>query len=249
MASEDPWLTCPVPSPQAPVQLFCVPYAGAGASVFRSWCGLLADVAEVCPVQLPGREQRCNEPLLTSIPRIASELAVRMARFADRPFVIFGHSMGGFVAFETVRELRRRRLPLPCLLVVSACHAPGELIHRRRVAHLPEPEFVAEMSALGGSLSEAFAIPELREFVLPILRADVTACDGYQPGGEPPLPLPIAIFHGLEDDHAGRQIMEPWSRQAETCAGIHAVKGNHFFLHTHRRQLLEKLRALCAAAA
>ncbi|NET30969.1 MAG: hypothetical protein F6K19_03070 [Cyanothece sp. SIO1E1] len=32
-----PWITFPVPNPQAKQRLFCFPYAGGGAHSFRDW--------------------------------------------------------------------------------------------------------------------------------------------------------------------------------------------------------------------
>src|SRR5919197_4113314 len=55
------WLIRPQPRSSARLRLFCLAYAGGGASLFRSWPnGLPADV-EVCGVQLPGRETRLFE--------------------------------------------------------------------------------------------------------------------------------------------------------------------------------------------
>ncbi len=40
------------------LRLFCFPYAGAGASVFREWGKGLPEGVEAFAVQLPGREDR-----------------------------------------------------------------------------------------------------------------------------------------------------------------------------------------------
>ena len=43
------------------IRLFCFPYGGGGASIYREWQKNLPDSIEVCPIQLPGREDRMNE--------------------------------------------------------------------------------------------------------------------------------------------------------------------------------------------
>jgi medium-chain acyl-[acyl-carrier-protein] hydrolase len=43
------------------MRLFCISYAGGGASVFRSWSDRLPDCVEVCAVQLAGRESRAGK--------------------------------------------------------------------------------------------------------------------------------------------------------------------------------------------
>src|SRR5438128_11096986 len=57
------WLNRPKPGSEARLRLFCFPYAGGGASLYRSWAEPLASVAEILSVQLPGRENRLGERL------------------------------------------------------------------------------------------------------------------------------------------------------------------------------------------
>lgn len=72
--------------PETCLCLFCSPYAGGGTSIFRTWAEDLPAAVDVCPVLLPGRDDRLLEV----------------------PFAFFGHSMGGLIAFELARELRRQ---------------------------------------------------------------------------------------------------------------------------------------------
>src|SRR5262245_65439974 len=69
------WLAYVSPRPAASVRLFCFPYAGGGASVFRGWADGLLGAVEVCPVQLPGRETRFREPAFTRLPPLVEALA------------------------------------------------------------------------------------------------------------------------------------------------------------------------------
>ena len=55
------WLRYWRPRPTTRLRLFCFPYAGGGASVFRNWLPYAAGEVEICPVQLPGREERLVE--------------------------------------------------------------------------------------------------------------------------------------------------------------------------------------------
>jgi len=63
----NPWIIYPKPNPQASLRLFCFPYAGAGASIFRTWHSFMTPEIEVCSLQLPGRETRIKEPLFTDL--------------------------------------------------------------------------------------------------------------------------------------------------------------------------------------
>ncbi|MFY0539568.1 thioesterase II family protein [Nannocystis pusilla] len=122
MTARDPaalWFHSPRPRPDARLRLFCCAHAGAAAHVFHAWpAGLPPDV-EVCAVQLPGRAFRLAEPAYTAVEPLVAALDAAAAPLLDRPFAVFGHSMGALVAFEWTRALRRRRGPCP-----SACACP-----------------------------------------------------------------------------------------------------------------------------
>ena len=59
------WLSRPR-TRRAPVRmrLYCLPYAGGGAQIYRGYSDALPAEVEVCAVQLPGRERRFAEPAL-----------------------------------------------------------------------------------------------------------------------------------------------------------------------------------------
>ena len=146
----DSWIAFRKPNPQARLRLFCFPYAGAGASIFRTWPdGLPADV-EICPVQYPGRGTRPMETPFTEISSLVRALAQAMLPLVDKPFAFFGHSLGALVAFELAQELRRQSSLQPARLFVSADRAP-QIPRRNRPIHaLPEGEFLAELRRLNG---------------------------------------------------------------------------------------------------
>src|SRR5215213_10719856 len=109
----DRWLPLTRPWSRDGIVLFCFPYAGGGASVFRDWIGALGSSVEVCPVQLPGREGRFREPAFTRLAPLVDSLVESLGSHLDRPFALFGHSLGALIAFEFARRLRVDRRPGP----------------------------------------------------------------------------------------------------------------------------------------
>ena len=230
-AAFDSWIPFRKPVPEARLRLFCFPYAGAGALIFRNWSdGLPADV-EVCPVQLPGRGTRLMEHPSTLLSPLVEALAQALVPLLDRPVAFFGHSLGALVSFELARRVRRRYGVHPVRLFVSAGRAPqipprGPLIH-----NLPEKEFLAELRRLNGTPSELLNNEELMEIMLPLLRADFAVYETYVYSTEPPLNCPISAFGGLQDHRVNGTDLEAWRAQTSVSFSLRMFPGDHFFLN------------------
>lgn len=237
----DSWITCRRPSPQARLRLFCFPYAGGGAAIFRAWSdGLPADV-EVCPVQFPGRGTRLMEAPFTRLAPLIQSLAQALFSLLDKPFAFFGHSLGALVSFELARQLRRQYGVQPVRLFISADRAPqipyrDPLIHR-----LPEQEFLLELLRLKGTPREVLEDAELRQIMLPLLRADFAVYETYGYATEPPLNCPISAFGGLRDHRVNRGDLEAWRDQTSVSFSLRMFPGDHFFLNTTQPALLRVL--------
>src|SRR5262249_42750474 len=105
------------------IRLFCFPYAGSSAQIFHGWQQDLPRTIEVTPVHLPGRGKRIREKPFTELTALAEVLTGEISPHVDKPYALFGHSLGAIIAFEVARGLRRRGLPLPRRLFVSGCRA------------------------------------------------------------------------------------------------------------------------------
>ena len=219
------------PQPDVRLRIFCLPYAGGGASIYRPWVRQLPREVQVCPIQLPGREERLSETLFTRVPPLVSALAEALTPHMDHPYVLFGHSLGALLAFELARELRRRELPAPRHLYVSAARAPHLPPREQAVHALPEPEFLAELCRRYGSMPAAvLQSAELMAMLLPILRADMALLETYQHQSEPPLPCPIGALTGLEDPHVRREEVAAWREHTSGGFTLQLLPGGHLYL-------------------
>jgi medium-chain acyl-[acyl-carrier-protein] hydrolase len=237
------WIVTPRPL-NLGTRLFCFPYAGGGASVFRSWADneFLADV-EVCAVQLPGRETRITESPVGDLRRLVHMLCEALEPYLDRPFVFFGHSIGALVSFELARELRRMRGIAPSYLFVSGCPAP-HLPDSERICDLPENEFLERLGRFNGTPPEVLNHPELMQLVLPALRADFSLRDRYVYRDEPPLNCPIIAFGGMSDQHVNGVLLGSWRQHTHERFQLWLVQGDHFFVRSAQGQLMEILSSL-----
>jgi medium-chain acyl-[acyl-carrier-protein] hydrolase len=230
-------------SPEGAVTLVCFSYAGAGASVYADWQKDMPPSVSVCPVQLAGREQRCAEPPLTSIRRMADEIAPRLAGFVSVPYAFFGYSMGALLSYETALRLRSRNFPAPVGMIVAAHQAPQLPLTRKRISGLNDAEFLSEVRAMGGTREEVFSHLELLEYILRTLRADFTACDGYIHEKHEPLNLPLAVFGGWKDPFVPRSALVPWREMVNLPSRLQMFPGGHFFIHENRALVLQAVAA------
>ena len=228
-----PWLVRHQQEPETTLRLFCFPYAGGGASVFRLWpAGLPAEV-EVCAVQLPGRENRITESLISDIHELVPVVCDALIAYCDSPFVFFGHSVGSLLAYALCRELRRRGAPMPLRLIVSGGRAPHIPVSNP-LHQLKEDAFVNELRRFSGTPEAVLQCRELMQIYIPILRADFALKEAYCHSMVPPLDVPISAYGGTVDNEASVDALSAWSTYTCRDFTLEMIEGNHFFLHSNR---------------
>jgi medium-chain acyl-[acyl-carrier-protein] hydrolase len=221
------------------MRMFCLPYAGGGASVYRGWGASLPNDLEVCPVQLPGRESRLREPAFTDLKVMVPAVADALNAYLDLPFVLFGHSMGAAIAFELTRELRRRGRPQPLHLFVSGRRAPQLPAREEPIHALPDAEFMVKLRELNGTPEEVLQHEELMKLLLPILRADFGVNEKHELTEEEPLQAGISAFGGIGDKDVTREDVEAWKQHTRGRFRARMFPGDHFFIHDNKDLILE----------
>jgi medium-chain acyl-[acyl-carrier-protein] hydrolase len=235
------WVTCPNPNPQASLRLFCFPYAGGSSLIFRTWANSLPKTIEICPVELPGRLTRMKSVPFTQIEPLISTITPIILPYLDKPFAFFGHSMGGLIAFELVRQLRREHGLNPVHLFISARRAPQTPSKKRPIHALPETEFKEELRNLNGTPSSVLENTELMEMLIPMLRADFSILETYVYSDEAALECPISVFGGLHDQEVKPNELEGWQEQTKVSYQLKMFPGDHFFIHSVQELLLQTL--------
>jgi len=243
----DPWFLCPSPRPEALLRLFCLPFAGGGASIYHSWSKAFPPSIEVRGVQLPGRESRFNEPRSRSVDPLAREIAQALVPYLDLPFALFGYSIGALLAFEAIRELRRRGCVLPAYLFVAASHAPQFPKPHPPLAHLPREEFLDRIRYYFEPSEATWEIPELMDVLLPILRDDAAMYDNYEHVHEPPLSCPIDAYVGSADRGAPVVGAEAWREQTSAAFELSVFPGSHFFVQSALPDIHARMRTRLAS--
>lgn len=241
LATTDRWFPFVRSKSDAEVRLFCFPYAGGGASVFRYWADRLPGHVEAYPVQFPGRETRFREPAFTQVAPLVEALVKSLCPKLDRPFAFFGHSLGAPVAFELSHQLQQDHGLQPTRLFVSGCKAPQTCTKGKTIHTLPSDGFREELHRLNGTPAAILDNHELMELLLPTLRADFSLYETYTYLARSPLTCPITVLGGLSDDKVSHHDLNAWREQTTGPFRLHLLPGGHFFLNSARSLLLNIL--------
>ncbi|WP_416981586.1 thioesterase II family protein [Streptomyces sp. T028] len=229
--------------------LVCLPFAGAGASFFRPWQRVAGDRLTILPLQLPGRERRIDEDPYTDT-RTATEGLhgeLRAALDADpelpRRIALFGHSLGAVLAYELAHRLvAEPGGPELVRLFVSGSPQPAEQ-RVRRATGLPDDAFLAQVNEFAGYTHEALDDPEMRELILPTLRADVEMHETYTPSTDLALPAALTVLRGSHDELVSREEAAAWAKVAGADFRSVELSGGHMYLTESAAELLDVVTA------
>lgn len=226
------------------LRLFCFSHAGGSATVYHQWHKQLPSNLELCAVQLPGRGHRMSEQPINDLPALVEAICDGIKDQLDIPFAFFGHSMGGTVAYELSRCLRRRGLPQPCHLLVSGCRAPQFLLGREPIHDLPKAAFLDKLRELNGTPKEALANAELMDMMEPILRADFKIVETREYLEEAPLTMPISAFGGKQDNRVSLEHLQSWQQHTSAAFWLQLFEGDHFYYAQQNKSLLRQITDL-----
>jgi surfactin synthase thioesterase subunit len=240
------WLRRFSPAGDATSSLVCLPHAGGSATFFFPLARALAPAIDVLAVQYPGRQDRRQEPNIDNLPELADRIIDALRLMDDRPFALFGHSMGAVLAYELALRLPAAGLPTPSHLFLSGRRAPSR--HRDDRLHLSSDEdILAHLRRLGGPGSTALDDPEIRDMVLPVIRSDYRAVETYRHDPAAVLDCPITVLTGDRDGLVSTEEAQAWAEHTTGPIELVVLPGGHFYLADRNQQVVEVIRRRLAA--
>ena len=242
------WLYRPGPAVEAPrLRLICFPYAGGWPSMYRPWVAQLPADVELIAVRMPGRESRFSERPYTDWSALTNDTAEAVRPLLDVPFVLFGHSFGGMLAYEVARVLNERETATLKALIVSGCRCPLVRPENRAPYDGPSNALWAWLAEIDGTPAEVLENPQLRALTEPTLRADLELADIWT-GAAHAVDLPIVTFGGTNDRVVTRPQIQGWRNFTARAYRHVEFAGGHFFIHSLEAQVVAEISTLCKAA-
>jgi acyl transferase domain-containing protein/surfactin synthase thioesterase subunit len=242
-------LVIPFPRPQATLRLICFPYAGGGPAVFKGWADRLPDHIELCLLQLPGRNARLGEKSYTRMEELVTNLTPDLLPYLDRPFAFLGLCLGGVQAFEVAQRLAKAHDLYPSQLIFAGSRAPHFYNEHQfasdvlqfnyesdgESAQKGDSELIAMLKEMNFANNQAlFDDAEMRDLMLPIIKADYEVNNTYLYRAHPPLAVPITSIGGRIDPYATGVHITGWREHTTDAFRSVFCAGDHYFVEGQR---------------
>ncbi|GAA3074707.1 thioesterase II family protein [Streptosporangium carneum] len=213
--------------------LVCLGFCGGGTGPYQPWAEVVPPGVDLALVCYAGREGRFLEEFATTWDELAED-ATRtvVSAVGDRPYVLFGHSMGGWMAFEVATRLQARSASVPDALVVSSCNAPARGLTPRDM--LParqdtDEELLTWMRTHGLLADYVLDDPDLLEMAVEIMRADIAVRDTFRYNGAAGVTMPLQFLAGADDEAIEADAPAQWRELALGPYRHDSLPGSHFY--------------------
>ncbi|MEV5975213.1 alpha/beta fold hydrolase [Streptomyces sp. NPDC051921] len=227
-------------------RLICFPHAGGSATYFFPVSQGMPSSVEVLALQYPGRQERRTEPCVEDLHVLADLVHEELRPWVDRPFALFGHSMGASLAFEVARRLEADGI-VPQAVFASGRRAPSRF-RDERVHLMDDATLIADLKRLAGTDPRMLGEEEVLRMILPALRSDYTAAETYRVRPGRKLAAPVLVFTGADDPQVTLDEANAWSEHTTAEFRLRVLPGGHFFLNDHGAELMKEFTAVLARA-
>ncbi|SCN36002.1 Thioesterase [Bacillus cytotoxicus] len=204
-----------------------MPYA---AGSLRSYYPLkkVASV-ELVKYEVPGRGFRYSESF-SDMASVVEEV-VESIDF-DRPYILFGHSMGAYITYEICSHIEKRKLNPPQKVILSAQLPPGGKREREVWNNLQKNEVIQYFKRLGGTPEEILTNQELMGLFTEMLNQDLTFLRTYfKNGWTEKITSDLEIWYGEDDEFINKEKIIFWKEYTSGKCKFVCFKGNHFYIH------------------
>lgn len=224
------------------MKVYLLPYSGGSSLCYRKW---KSEILKFVSVEYKGHGRRINEGNYKDVQDAANDVAEFINNNSQgEEYAIFGHSLGGLIAYEVYCVLAKKGYPLPKHLFISACRAPHYKA-RVKVSELDESEYREMVMVLGGVTDEFFDNERIFEAFNPILYHDFLLNECYECSHLTKIACNITLLVGTDDTSVTQEENEAWNEYGQVSR--FNFEGNHFFIDQHIEEIIEIIKKTLAS--
>lgn len=225
----------PLIQPHSQKLLVVFHHAGGMALSYRSWIPAMGPDWQVALFEVPGRGLNRDSPAPKSFTDLFPDLLDEIEELADeRSITLFGHSMGGLIAYETA-------LRLGSVLDTLVISSIGPKAYERFMDNEETERFYAQMEDPAVLSENIRNRPDALEIFRQNLRQDADLLRKWRPSGT--IKIRTLIMGGREDDLVPVSALESW-RDYCSFPQIKTFDGGHFYWEQNLKSLAQILDEL-----
>ena len=221
--------------------LYLFPYAGGSSLSYLKWHGCFTNF-EIMPLDYSGHGLREKEPFYDTIQDTALDITVQIThsiseRNGEVSIALFGHSMGGIIAWHAARNLIEKYDIYPQMLCVSGCSVPSEFaimdhygIYANNFQKHVDDHILIDTLLRNERLDKKIVESEsFKNRAFPIIHHDYEMIAQYVNKQDNVLPIPIYAFAGENDPLLSIKDAVKWENITSREFKLFIFPGDHYF--------------------
>lgn len=226
--------------------LFCIPYAGGSAAGYYKWKRYFEKDIELYAIELAGRGSRVKESKYIDFKSMIEDIYTHICQVNSEqpsiPFIIFGHSMGGLLAYEVSQKLLECGNSVPVHIILSGCMPPNYKSNYN-ISLRDDESLIKSLIPLGGMSQDIINNSELRDLFLPIIKSDYQMFIEYSGLDHTSLlPCNISVLYGRKDPMISEIPLKDWGNHTMNSCDFYSFEGDHFYLNTSTQNVIRLIK-------
>lgn len=220
-------------------RLYCFPHAGGSSISFMPWKKRIDRRIELYPVDIPVTLGPKESLPLSSISTVVEKLSDSLSNHDGIQFSFFGHSLGGLIAFELARSLKKRGLMQPSNIIISGCESPRKHMSSGSVHLLDDHDLIEFIKSFNGITDEIINDKRIMHMLLPKIRADFSLAQSYLYMPSDKIDSDLVILSGREDVRSGDDFLLEWQLETSGKCDFNYFRGDHFFINENLSDIIK----------
>lgn len=170
--------------------------------------------------ELPARTFRADDRPYVRFSDQVSEFVSDFPKDENKPFVFFGHSLGGLLAYETALKLAEQGQK-PAAVIISAVH--------------PEIQRPGFQTVIDAAVTHGVPYDQAIEYLTPF-RLDLLLLETLQLTRQAEdTSFPVLLISPKKDTNAAKEtLLRAWKPFLSTVPEVLTVEGNHFYFKDNK---------------